>query len=747
MKTITRESKKTKIPLQIYGLILFLFFLSGLAGLVYQVIWSRLLILVFGASTPSIVAVSSAFMAGLALGSFLSRQYLKNNSPTLRTYAWIEIGIAVSSLFVPSALHFLGYIYAPFNYLSTVSQILKFLLTFAVLIVPTSLMGMTLPIVLDWIRPNKIINISRQVAGLYAANTFGAAAGAFVSAFFMIELFGLFQTLLIALAINLTIASVAWKFGRSKNPKKGKDSIATEINIPASTTVRLALAVFSLSGFIGMAYEIIWTRLLTPSTGSYVYAFSGILILILIGIAGGSFLYNYLSSKFTSPVTLLATTQLVIGVGAVLSLVFTGYLFNLNTLLMAVLALFPATIASGLTFPAISALTPTSSGASRFVAYAYGINTIGSMLGPIVTAYVLIPVFGSIITVIILSSLNLIFATILYLSSNSGKYRRISIIPLGLAALVFALLIIRPQVFMEKNLYELNTKFRADRNYNYKFTENQTASILGYNNPKTGDNNLLVDGIGMTGLLDETKLMAHIPILLHNNAKSMLIICFGMGTTYRSALSYPLSVSAVELVPDVPKLMPLFFSDGNEVLANKNGKIYIEDGRNFVKYSPKKFDIVQIDPPPPVNSAGTTILYSREFYDDIKRKLNPAGLVLQWIYFGSRQEDIFMLINTFRRGFENVTVFRSPNNMGIFLIGSDKPVKVSQTRIAAKLKQYKEAAADLSEWHKWDAGMLSGLQVKNPEFIFNAVSGSPIISDNYPRTEYFLLRHYFAHRN
>ncbi len=730
--------------------IIFLFlFMSGWAGLQYQIVWVRLLHQFFGSSTPSVVAVSSAFMAGLAFGSFLAGLFLKKHRTTLLVYSLIELLIGITGLILPNLLPGVSNLVYLTRDLFHISDILlKFISVFIVLLIPTSLMGMTIPIIVDWLQGNTINKISLQVSRVYAINTFGAVVGTIFSAFVLIELLGLSDTNRFAVMINLTISGAALLLSRVyvDHEQTKETKIPDEKTYALNPLGKIALIIFIFSGLISLSYEIIWTRLLTPSLGSYVYAYASILVLVLLGLTLGSYFFSIINKRLDKPILSLGMAQAMIGFGAVLSIFSLSRFLILPSWLLACLTILPATIAMGMTFPIVSKLAPNTKSASQFVAFAYSFNTIGCGFGPLIAAYLLLPALGSSRSLLLLSGLNFLFSLILISLNEKLRFipKRLSLFPVtGLIILIFLVFWGRG-VLIEKKLWQTLDKITTDKNYTFSYKEDETAAVLAYYNPLNHDNNLLVDGVGMTGLLDETKLMAHLPILIHEDPKSMLVICLGMGTTYRSALTYDISIDAVEIVPSVPKMLPVFWKDSDILLKNPKGKIIIDDGRNYVKYTDKKYDIVQIDPPPPVNSAGTTTLYSKEFYEDIKRKLNDRGIVFQWFFRGTDPMDFMMLVNTFRVSFPYVAYFGSPNGIGLFAVGSNSPIVFDKAVAGKRLEDNPRALTDLNEWNKWDLSGLMKLYVKDPAQINDSVKDKPIITDNYPRTEYFLLRHYFS---
>jgi spermidine synthase len=411
---------------------------------------------------------------------------------------------------------------------------------------------------------------------------------------------------------------------------------------------------------------------------------------------------------------------------------------------MEVLVILPAAILMGMSFPIAANLCRNESESGSFVGKLYTFNTIGALLGPIAAAFLLIPQFGSGPSILVIVGLNVFIGLLLILTSAAEATKTIKGAAFALVAVsllaILSLKYFKPNFFYPKTLKH-QLRVLEQRGIPYRYLEDSTASVLAYMSKDRQQHDLIIDGVGITNLVGETKLMAHLPLLINPEAKSLLAICFGMGTTFRSALTYDISVDAAELVPSVPKVFPMFFMDGSEVLANPKGKIIINDGRNHVFLTKRKYDVITVDPPPPLNSAGTTVLYSQEFYNQAKRVLTPNGLFVQWIFFGSRQEDIKMIMQSFLREFPFVYAFSSPIKIGYFFIGSQHELNFDEKSFARKLEQTPKAMSDLNEWNKMDAGYLMSLYYGDKAALEKIVGDSEAVTDDSPRTEYFFLRH------
>jgi hypothetical protein len=257
-----------------------------------------------------------------------------------------------------------------------------------------------------------------------------------------------------------------------------------------------------------------------------------------------------------------------------------------------------------------------------------------------------------------------------------------------------------------------------------------------------GDKKLLVNGIGMTTLTPITKFMIHLPMAFHDGPpSSVLVICFGMGTSYRSALSWNVDTTTVELIPSVPKAFPYYHADAAEVLKDPNGHIIIDDGRRFLKRTTKQFDVIIIDPPPPLAAAGSSLLYSTEFYELIKQHLKPKGIVQIWLPGGDRMSGL-AITRSVESSFPNVRCFFSVENWGLHMLASLDPIEPrTPAQLAARMPS--SAKKDLLEWttEKDPAAYLGMVTSKEVPFEKVLNPNQEIrITDDDPLNEYFLLR-------
>jgi spermidine synthase len=254
---------------------------------------------------------------------------------------------------------------------------------------------------------------------------------------------------------------------------------------------------------------------------------------------------------------------------------------------------------------------------------------------------------------------------------------------------------------------------------------------------------LMVNGYGMTSLTPITKMMAHLPLaFLDRPPQDALVICFGIGTTFRSLRSWGIPVTAVELVPSVPRLFYFFHSDAPEVLKSPLSHVVIDDGRRYLERTTQQYDVITIDPPPPVEAAGSSLLYSEDFYTVIRQRLRPGGILQQWLPIGD-PEDVAAVALALRRSFPYVRVFAFGKNWGFHFLASDRPLPV---RTAKELAERLPAAAatDLVEWDAQpdaEARFAHLLERELPiDQLVAASPATPALSDDRPINEYYLVR-------
>jgi spermidine synthase len=512
------------------------------------------------------------------------------------------------------------------------------------------------------------------------------------------------------------------------------------------------LAATFVSGFVSLALEVLWTRMLAEGTGSSIYIFTTILAIFLLGIALGSLLYRRLSRPegerlgtlglCLAGVGILAQATVVLGSGAVGQVPF---------VVRTVVVLLPATILMGYAFPLAGRLaTPSAAAAGGSVGLLYAANTGGSILGSFGAAFVLAGTLGTNGSILLLGALNLLAGAILFAADPVGRAHpgrgnrgRAGLVGAGLAGLAVLGLVASSLDLPVTRTRTENELRRTGLPVTHAEDELATVDTVG--GPARG-RRLLVGGVGMTSLTVDTKLMGYLSKALRPDARDFLVIAFGMGGTYRSGLNLGLRTDAVELSPTVPSRMPVFFPDADRFLHHPQGRVIVSDGRNYVRLSRETYDMVAVDPAPPIESAGSVVLYTREFLTEGKARLRPGGVFMLWIPYALPMDDFKEHVRTFAGVFGHVRLVLSPGRHGVFMFGSDAPLDFTEQNIRRVLGT-PDAIRDLNDvpdHPPTDADgwvdVVGRSQWLADDRLRAFIGPGPEITDDRPRSEYFLWR-------
>lgn len=720
------------------------FVLSGFCGLLYEVIWVRLAMSSFGVNTALVSIVLSMFMAGLGLGSWgagrLTRQAgARRDRLMLRLYALAELLVGFSSIAVPMEFEFgrnlLRHVGSPGEWQSSSYFVIAGICIGVSMIPWCACMGATFPLLMAEIRRGADTQSERSFSYLYVANVLGALLGTTLSAFVLIELFGFRSTLAIAGCLNAVIALLAFWLsfskisGETKTPQEFKRA---EFSIYGLRRRTVRLLLFA-TGMISMAMEVVWIRQLTPYLGNVVYAFAGILAMYLLGNLMGS--RDYRRWALSHDPNESARTWSLLAVFALLPLAGADPLLPLNGVLTGLLRLLTIGFFCALT----GFLTPLlvdscAGGEPEEAGVSYAINIAGCIAGPLLSSFWLLPHFGERWSLMLLSIplYGIAWLAIIKAPKIAARDgRKLSPkLQLGLAAAAGLV------IFLVTHDFE--SKF-AQKEVRRDYTASVIATGTGM------DKQLLVNGYGMTTLTPITKYMAHLSLaFLPRRPQNALVVCFGMGTTFRSLLSWGIHTTAVELVPSVPKLFHYYHSDADQLAASPLARIVIDDGRRFLDGSTESYDVIIVDPPPPPAAAGSSLLYSEEFYAVVKRHLRPGGIFQTW--FPEIQADAATeaaVTKSIVASFPYVRAFYSYDRVGVHYLASMDPLPASSgAELASRLPA--AATSDLTEWgpaanatQQFDLVLSHEVQ---PQQLIAKAPKMPAILDDQPGNEYFLLR-------
>jgi len=708
----------------------FTFFLvSGFCSILYEIVWLRLAMAQFGVTSALASIVISVFMAGLGLGSWgsgrLIRKYeMRVRVPALRLYALAELLIGMSALLVPyqllwgrKLLEWIGASSSWAYYLGSGTWI-------ALTLVPwCACMGATIPVAMLAIRRRDPERSQRSFSYLYLSNVLGAVIGA-TFPLLLIELYGFRDTLKIGAACNglLALSAMLLSLGRTEPSGPVRTEPATKgVASRASSQGNRPLALLFLTGLTSIGMEVVWIRQFTPYLGTVVYAFASILATYLVSTFIGLQIYRLWSRRNRREGNLI---WVLLGLFALLPLLAANPGIHISRLLRLIVGIAPFSGVLGFLTPLL--VDRWSVGDPARAGKAYAVNVLGCILGPLLSGFLLLPLISErwVLFVFSLPWLLMAFRP----AGPSGKR-------LGWqAGISYAVVLSALALVFTQKSYE-------DQFGHGEVLRDNTATIVAMGEGR--NKHLWVNGVGITGLTPITKFMAHLPLsFLDHPPKNALVVCFGMGTTYRSLMSWDIPVTAVELVPSVPRVFGYFHADGPALLRSPLSHVVIDDGRRYLERTYEQYDVITIDPPPPVQAAGSSLLYSKEFYAIIRRRLRPGGILQQWLPGGDPVVRA-SVARALKESFPYVRVFHSVEGWGYHFLASESPLpNPTAAELAQRLPA--KAATDFLEWgpDTTPEGQFADVlkrEISLDDLIQQAPTASALRDDR-PVNEYYLTR-------
>jgi spermidine synthase len=668
------------------AVLLLLFFGSGAAALVYEVVWIRLLSLTLSITVYALTTVLCAFMAGLGLGAAIAARLADRLARPLLAFGAAELGIAACGLLTPLVLYRLGPAYVwlreGLGESGAAFVLARFALAFGVLLVPTTLMGTTFPFLSRALIQSRA-DVGRGAGALYAANTLGAVAGCVLAGFVLVPGLGLQASSRLAALANVSVAALAFALGRSR--AAGVVPLAEQTRLPPLPgTARLGAFAFAVSGLTAMGYEVLWTRALEHFTHNSTYAYSAMLATFLAGIGVGSAVAARRADRWSSPLRVLGVLQIAVGASVIGALLLymrfdtlvpalgrgIGGLGSWPRVMLVIfteagLAMFATTFFFGATFPAVARVVVDSlDRVGSRIGFAYLCNTLGSILGALLVGFASLPALGVRGSFLGLVGVNLALGGALFAASTPR--------PAGLAGPALAALLalaafawIPPEMLAD----QYRGRYGILRFYREEVTDTimVTESGSGARTIRYGDGR----GTAGTWTAPEDRMYAHIPMLLHEHPTRVLQIGFGVGNTLASVARYPIERAVcVELSPGVVDAAPFFRETNFDVLEQPRVTLVVDDGRNFLLASRERFDVIRLDPPE-LHTAGVVNLYTREFYEMAREHLRPGGIFSIWVNnVMTPEEDLRMLLRTVASVFPHVSVWHGPNRYSWVINGS-----------------------------------------------------------------------------
>jgi spermidine synthase len=728
------------------AVLLILFFSSGACGLIYQVLWLRLLSLVFGVTVYAASTVLAAFMAGLALGSMAAGKVLTRVRRPLLIFGVAEILIGLSALATPVALDAASALYQRLHQISPDSLVLvtvaRIATGFVVLLVPTVLMGLTLPV----LSASSLVQGSRfgaRISALYAANTAGAVAGALLTGFVLIGAIGIARSFFVGVVVNVAVGVAALVFERRLTaPERLAGASAPGAatiprggaQTPSSLAGSIGVVVF-VSGLVALALEIVWFRMLVQYLAATTYAFTTMLATVLAGIAIGGVIAARMLRRDRDWVVPLAAVQVATALMCLVSAIFLGWSYGAGwrtsgDIQASAAAILPVAILMGIGFPmALRIAAAPSAGdlagtVARRVGRLYALNVIGAIGGALVGGFVLLPLLGTRAALVAMAAT---YGASAFALAWRHPARTRLLGGLAVAAVAFAALArIVPDPFQAAYARRYGQDMR-------EFWREEGAQTAVSVHASEFRRSLYLDGLHQANdtpdMVRLHRIIGHLPMVLHPSPADALVIGLGGGATSGAVSQHDTRVQIVELSDSVRKAASFFAHISYDVLNQPNVRVRVDDGRNFLLLSGERFDVITADIIQPIH-AGAGSLYSREYFSLVRQTLKPGGLALQWI--GHRPPTQYRLImRTFLDVFPEATLWLDGNLM----VGSLEPLRLHAGTIALKRANPKTAAA-LDEVGLTSADALFSWYSAGPDAMRRFVGAGPLLTDDRPLLEY-----------
>lgn len=732
-----------------------LLFVSGTAGLVYQIVWIRQLSLVVGVDVHAVTTAVSAFFAGLALGGWLFGRVADRHGNPLRLYACLEIGVLVLGIGATVAL---AHAAAPFAWLEQRTGWLAWALPFVLVILPAAAMGGTLPVLMRVLTPGAG-RVGVHGGLLYAANTAGAIAGTLLAGFVLVSLLGILGSAIAAGVLNGAAALVAWLLAR-------RQAVAAPVAPGAAQGAatggdaangRLALVLYAAAGGIALGYEVVWSQAIVQFLSTRTFAFTVVLATYLAGLAIGSALAARHADRVRDPWGAFGLLVAGAGLVALLEFVLLGewllraqgslsaWVQGLTSsplmaacasfALAALSVVFVPTLLLGAAFPFVLRVSVDSRHVGAGVGTVVALNTLGGIAGTVLAGFVLVPYLGLVHTLSLLAVAAAVVGIVaVALGGGVRPAARWAVPMLGVLAVIAAALA------PADRLATLLARARGGELVFYEEGRGATVAVVEQTSSSHRFRRLYIQGVSNSGDAMTSqrymRLQALLPLIIHNGTpKSALVIGLGTGITAGATLAWPGLEHRVvaELLPPVARAVPRF--EGNfGVATDKRVDIRLRDGRRELLQSTQQYDLITLEPPPP-SAAGVVNLYSTDFYRLAAARLQPGGLVAQWLPLPTQNdEDTRMLVRSFLDVFPHAMLWTTELHE-MMLVGSMSPLELDVARIRTRFGQPEVAAALQAVGVRSPAALLATWVTDRSGLDWYAAD-APAVTDDRPRIEY-----------
>ncbi|MDH5537490.1 MAG: fused MFS/spermidine synthase, partial [Betaproteobacteria bacterium] len=686
---------------------------------------------VFGTTAAAVGVVLAAFMSGLALGSWLLGKVADRSPSPLRFYAILEIGIALAALVAHILLGQITPVYLALYEVSGHSGMTlaatRFALAFGLVMMPTFLMGATLPVLARFV-VRRLPGAGADLSAVYAVNTFGAVAGAMACGFYLIGSLGIHVTVYLAVAGNLGLGLIAWAASSRSAQAVAAARPGVEMAPAASggepfprSRHGLLLFALGLSGLTSFAYEIYWTRSLVFLLGNSTYALTTMLTAFIAGIALGGYLVRLIADRVTDRVALFGWIQVLIAVCAAVALPALFALVEPQAIreflgkasggvgLLAVsrfgiallVMLVPATLI-GATFPLVArAGIVDLRYTGRYVGAVYASNTLGNVAGALLPGFVLLNWLGIQGGILLMSALNAAVGFAL-LASRLVRVRHLRWAVPSAAAGVLLVLTRVPIDFQ----FPTENERPTHRVLFYRDGPSATTKVTL--DPQSGEKVMAIDGIVIGGnTITEYKqlLLAHLPKLLRDDVATELSIGLGSGMLAGESIRHKSveSITCVEIEPSVVAGAAFFARENHRVLSNPRARVVVDDIANYLRTNSDRYRVISADEKTALDYASNGFSYSREYYGLLRQRLAPGGFVIQWVPANLPPSQYKMVLKTFAESFPHVLMGHfmpalRESGYNTILIGSEETISLDSRRVERVMRSEPGLFAGLARY-------------------------------------------------
>ena len=781
MKTTTQPQPVVAF---IRKLVVPLFLVSGATGLIYEVTWMRLLGGVFGNTVFAASTVLTAFMLGLAVGSWFFGRWVDRAERPLRFYAVLEVAIGLYALAFPLILgltdRFYSWFYQTYEPDFYLLNLVRFGVSVAILLLPAAFMGGTLPVLsalwaIPTAREEQEAETGQSVGILYAVNSFGAVAGSFLAGYFLIRLWGVSGSIYAAAAANAIVGVAALLLSLSVRPRQvvrqaaqrkrlARESAAARLEKTSaplfvhSTGRRLAVLVgVFLAGFCALALEVLWTRVLVFVLETSAYAFACMLTCFILGLAVGSLICSVLIvPRLRNPIFALGVVEFFVGLSVAASIFLLSRLWHIDLFVVeqligaelsfstdmaahfidVLVIMFVPTVLMGAAFPiAVKACAPAWQVVGQRVGQVYASNTIGCVLGSFAAGFLLIPRLG--LRDSFLGVIAILFLIAVFLFLLAGRRRMVWALPallIGGALVAGAFYLVPRDVFL-----------RTMNTYHYPseivFLDDGVTGIVTVHDLPDGDRLIAVDGVDVAGmdlmLRTTQKLQAYAPLVVHESPQDVVQIGYGSGETCGIGLDFGVArYSIVDICPGVFKAGTFFDEINRRSYANPDLRKIIMDGKNFVKLSDETFDIIMNDSTYP-GTTGSSALYTYDHFQACRDHLKAGGVLSCWVPLDLRLQDFQMVVRSFQAAMPHSSLWMANNclNKHAVLLGTLEPMQLDFRRIK-KVVEQPDIAADLEEIGVHSVYDFLDCLVLDEEGLRQLAADGPLHTDDKPSLEF-----------